>query len=294
MHLLDPCNDLVFKLLLTRRPELLPDMLTGILERPILYATVINPTIPTGLPTDKEIALDIRAELDDGSRADVEMQRRIPPALRPRLVYYGARDYADQLDRGDGYHFLEPTAVVAWLVEPLFPKLGFHPLFELRDRYTNARLSDHLAVHLLQLNALSRATTTGYAAIVQRWARFFLADPIELAKLASEDPIMSIAKQTLEELSRDPVTRRLARDREDARKLYLMDLAVSEANGEAKGKIEGKTEGKAEVLLELLQLRFGSVPEATRAKVDDAKLPQLDVWVARVLTAKTLEEVFAQ
>ncbi|MEX1365213.1 MAG: MBL fold metallo-hydrolase [Nannocystaceae bacterium] len=56
-----------------------------------------------------------------GSRADVEMQRRGSPVLRPRLVYYGARAYADQLDRGDGYHFLEPTSVVAWLVEPLFP-----------------------------------------------------------------------------------------------------------------------------------------------------------------------------
>ncbi|MEX1369313.1 MAG: Rpn family recombination-promoting nuclease/putative transposase, partial [Nannocystaceae bacterium] len=271
-----------------------PDMLTGILERPILYATIINPTIPTGLPTDKEIAFDIRAELDDGSRADVEMQRRIPPALRPRLIYYGARDYADQLDRGDGYHFLEPTSVVAWLVEPLapklgVPKLGFHSIFELRDRYTNARLSDHLAVHVLQLSALSRVAATGYAAIVQRWARFFLADPLELATLASEDHIMSIAKQTLEELSRDPATRRLARDRDDAHKLYLMEQAYVRRESKA----EGKAEGKAEVLLKLLQLRFGPLPETTRAMVDNAKSEQLDIWVERVLTAKSLDEVFA-
>ncbi|MEX1364584.1 MAG: hypothetical protein AB1Z98_15770 [Nannocystaceae bacterium] len=146
-------------------------------------------------------------------------------------------------------------------------------------------MSEHLGIHVLQLTALSRATTTGYAAIVQRWARFFLADPLELAALASEDPIMSIAKQTLEELSQDPVTRRLARDREDAHKLHLMEQAVI--------RNEGKREANAQTLLKQLRLRFGRVPEATRAQIEAARPEQLDVWLERVLTAKTLEEVLS-
>jgi len=76
-----------------------------------------------------------------------------------------------------------------------------HSVFELRDRYTNTRLTDQLAIHLLQLSSLSRAPAIGYDAIVQRWARFLLADPSDLCQLAAEDSIMSIAKATLEDLS---------------------------------------------------------------------------------------------
>lgn len=304
--LLDPKNDLVFKLLLSRRVELLPHMLSGILMRPILRATVLDPVVPSELPTDKDIAFDVRAELDDGSRADVEMQRRIPPELSARLVYYAARDYTDQLDRGDGYQFLNPTAVVAWLVEPLFPRLGIHSIFELRDRYTNARFNDHLAIHLVQLRALSSAPATGYAAIVRRWARFFLADPADLAALASEDPIMSIAKQTLEELSRDPTTRRILRAREDAKKLRRMEefaamhqarsrgLADGRAEGLVEGRAEGLAEGKADLVLKLLGIRFGALPSPVIARVRSASAEQLDTWAERVLTAATLDEVLAE
>ena len=34
-----------------------------------------------------------------------------------------ARDYADQLRRGDGYHQLTPTIGIVWLVEPMDPPL---------------------------------------------------------------------------------------------------------------------------------------------------------------------------
>lgn len=285
MHLLDPKNDLTFKLLLTRRTELLADMLSGVLARPILSVTAIDPKVPAELPTDKEVILDVRAELEDGLRVDVEMQRRVPPALRQRLVYYTARDYADQLDRGDGYHHLSPTAVIAWLVEPLFPTLGFHSTFELRDRLTHARFTDQLAIHLLQLGARPREPATGYAAIVQRWARFFVADLAELTALASEDPIMTIAKQTLEELSRDPITRRLAREREDAKKLYRLDLDASQH--------QGHLEGQRKVLLELLTQRFGPLPSTARARIHSATAEQLDAWTGRLLAAQTLDEALA-
>ena len=106
---LDPKLDVVFKLLFTRKQQLLVDMLEGVLARPVSTVTVLNPGIPGELAHDKEIVLDIRVELTDGSRVDVEMQARVTPALTYRLVFYCARDYADQLNRGDTYDQLTPT-----------------------------------------------------------------------------------------------------------------------------------------------------------------------------------------
>lgn len=282
---LDPKNDIVFKLLLTRELALLRDMLEAILGRPIRDVFVLNPGIPSERPPDKQIVLDIRVALDDGSRADLEMQVRLVPALASRLVYYGARDYAAQLGRGDDYDQLTPTVVIAWLVDPLFPDLErLHAIFELRERHTHRLLSDQLQFHVLQLSKLSSSRVgTGYDdPRVERWARFLMAQSdAELDQLASEDPIMALAKETLDQLSQDPETHRLAREREDSLKLYRMHLAASRA------------EGKADVLLKQLALRFGVLPEATRARVERATLAQLDAWVERVLTAATLDEVFA-
>jgi predicted transposase/invertase (TIGR01784 family) len=288
---LDPKNDLVFKLLLTYEPALLRDMLEAILGRPVRDATVLNPGIPGELPRDKQIALDIRARLGDGSRADVEMQVRLVPALAARLVYYATRDYAAQLGRGDDYELLTPTVVVAWLVDPLLPDLErLHAIFELRERHTHHLLTDQLQIHLLQLSALSSSgSAVGYAdPRVERWARFFMMaqDDAELDRLAAEDPIMALARKTLDQLSQDPETRRLAREREDSLALYRMHLAASHA--------EGKVEGEAKVLLKQLGYRFGPLSNAIRARVEAATVAQLDAWVERVLTAATLDEVFAR
>jgi len=295
MKRLDPKLDLVFKLLLTRNQALLIDMLQGILARPIEELTVLNPGIPGELASDKEIVLDIRAQLADGSRVDIEMQIRTHPALTSRLVYYAARDYADQLGQGADYHLLTPTAVIVWLVEPLFAPLNrLHSVFELRERHTHELFGDQLAIHLLQLGSPLASNATEYDANIDRWARFLVAkDDAEFSQLASEDPIMAIAKQDLDLLSLDPATRRLARERSDAVKLYKLDLAASKAEGEAKGEAKGRAKGKADVLLKLLGLRFGDVPETSRARIEAAKPEQLDVWIERVLTAETLEQVLA-
>jgi predicted transposase/invertase (TIGR01784 family) len=300
---LDPKLDLVFKLLLLREPALLHDMLQSILARPVRDLTILDRDLPGALPRDKEIILDIRARLDDGSRADIEMQTRITSALGSRLYYYGARDYSDQLVRGDDYALLTPTAVIVWLVDPLFPALKrLHSTFELRERNTHTRFGDQLTLHLLQLSALSPSFPSGYAGQVERWARFLTARTnAQLNRLAAENPIMSLAKQTLDALSQDPATHRRARERADEIKLYKIDLLASRiegeakgrAEGEAKGRAKGRAEGEAKLLLKLLALRFGSTSDATRARVEAATPAQIDAWAGRVLTAKTLKEVLA-
>jgi len=181
--------------------------------------------------------------------------------------------------------------VIVWLVEPLFTTLTpLHSVFELRERHTHERFGDQLAIHLLQLGSPLASNATQYDASIDRWARFLVAkDDAEFSQLASEDPIMATAKQDLDLLSLDPATRRLARERSDAVKLYKLDLVASKAEGKA----EGEAKGKIEVLLKLLGLRFGSIPDTIRVRVEGARAEQLDVWIERVLTAETLGQVLA-
>jgi hypothetical protein len=60
----------------------------------------------------------------------------------------------------------------------------------------------------------------------------------------------------------------------------------------AEGKSEGKSEGITEVLVDLLNDRFGSIPEWVNAKIQNAPLDRLKIWIKNVHRRNNLEEVF--
>ena len=116
-HLLDPTVDIVFKLLLTRNPPLLRDMVEAVLEpsSPIRDLTVLNPEIPKEFPGDKTIYLDIRVRLEDNRQIDLEMQSTVPTGTRARFLYYWAKGFCDALAEGGDYSTLPRCISILWL-----------------------------------------------------------------------------------------------------------------------------------------------------------------------------------
>ena len=56
------------------------------------------------------------------------------------------------------------------------------------------------------------------------------------------------------------------------------------------GLSEGEAKGRAEIVLRQLTLRFGSLSEADRARIQGASAAELDRIGERLLTASTLNE----
>jgi flagellar biosynthesis/type III secretory pathway protein FliH len=63
--------------------------------------------------------------------------------------------------------------------------------------------------------------------------------------------------------------------------------------GRQQGLQEGLQKGRREMLLEMLQLRFGALPEAVRQRVTAADDAELGRWSRQLLQAQRLEDVFA-
>lgn len=63
--------------------------------------------------------------------------------------------------------------------------------------------------------------------------------------------------------------------------------------GRAEGLEQGAQRGESAMLTRLLQLKFGSLPEAVREKIEGADAQTLLGWSERVLIANCLEDVFA-
>ena len=67
-------------------------------------------------------------------------------------------------------------------------------------------------------------------------------------------------------------------------------FSKGEAQGKAEGEAAGEARGRAALLLKLLQLKFGALPDAVTARVQSASIAELDAWAERVLSATSLDE----
>ena len=77
-----------------------------------------------------------------------------------------------------------------------------------------------------------------------------------------------------------------------AERFIAQGLEQGLEQGIEKGVERGIRQGEAQVLLRLLTLRFGVLPQSAHAQVQSADADTLLRWSERVLTATTLDEVF--
>jgi predicted transposase/invertase (TIGR01784 family) len=238
---LDPTLDIVFKMLLLRNQALLRDMIEAVLNlaEPIQDLVVLNPEIPKDFPADKGVALDIRVRLHNGHQIDLEMQSTVPPGRRARFLYYWAKVFTDSLSRGDIYEDLLPCISILWFKESLLEGARFHSTFHLLEDHSGDLFTPEIEFHVLELPKLSLAITDRQANL-ERWARFFRAQTVEeFQELAREDAIMTTAKDALQELSQDPESQRVARERETAVLMHRHTIAASLKQGREEGREEG-------------------------------------------------------
>ena len=75
----------------------------------------------------------------------------------------------------------------------------------------------------------------------------------------------------------------------DAEEAYMTTAEMLRTEG----RTEGEALGRAEALVQVLTVKFGTLPEGVPAKVRTASSTQVQEWTARAVTAEKLDEVFA-
>ena len=58
------------------------------------------------------------------------------------------------------------------------------------------------------------------------------------------------------------------------------------------GREQGREQGRQELVLRLLAIRFGQLPDSVSLRVRSAVEDKLDLWAEKILTATSLDEVF--
>jgi len=278
---------------------LLISLLNAVLSPPAPIESVeVLPTQPEKLAIgDKNISLDVRVLLESGEQIDVEMQSQRRPALRERALYYWARLYTGQLQRGDPYTALRRCVVVLITDFSELTSQRFHSVFQVNEQHGWERLTSHLEIHLIELPKLADAEAQNDEQNLALWGKFLSARADEeLEQLAMESPVLKQAKAALDRLSADDISRLQAEHREMALLTYEAGIAAAreeaEQKGLQKGRQEGRTEERTHLLLRLLTLKFGAQPASTAERLAHASDAELSRWFDRALTVETFEEVF--
>lgn len=137
---LDPTLDIVFKMLFAspESTDTLIALLTAVL-RPvsaISSAEVLNPEVTREQVDDKGIVLDILVRLQSGARLNVEMQAQNRAAFAGRALYYWARLFGGQLERGQPYLELVPVTSVLFLDYSQLEGSRLHSTFRILESTT--------------------------------------------------------------------------------------------------------------------------------------------------------------
>ena len=213
----------------------------------------MNPFSLQETDQDKLSILDIKARDQSGRRFNIEMQMIGYESLPQRFLYYWARLYQDQIQKGEDYANLQPTISICFLNSILFPQTADYYLpFHLWNRENDILLSKDLGIHMVELPKFHQ-TVENLADPLEKWL-YFLRNGAELDPDNLPTPLnVSAIKHATEELAMITKEARLKSQRDFStmqRDFREEGLRLGKEQGIQLGKEEGREEG---ILLGVIQ-----------------------------------------
>jgi len=286
--ILPPSDDRVFKLILTS-PEAKPvlmDLISAILQRPVVNVVVRNNEIPPSDTEEKAERFDVNCQTDDGSQIDIEMQAsRIQEEtdgsyqnLKGKSIYYLCDLHSSQPSKGiERYDSLARTYQVTFCSYTVFPHRGeYLNSFSMRHDRDNELLSDAVHIVYVELSKLQEIMKKSVNDMtdLEKWAIFFryASEPTcreTVNEVMASKEVLQMAGDLLMSISQDERERAVFR----SRRMYQTDMQSNWATARDQGRKEGREEKSFEIARNLIQmgLSFEQIKEATGLSLEEVK-----------------------
>ena len=235
-------------------------------ENPIISITINNPIDLGNLPNDKETEMDIRAETSSGETLDIEMQVANLKFFQNRALFYGGRLVNSSLNKGENYGMMKKSIVVSIINGKVFPNmLGYHSIFDVRERLSSTLLSDRLEFHFLQLPELDLSKPVCDMSRIERLGVYLAHADDEsykdlIQEICEEEDEIIMAENVYRKVSQDQIEAARAEARFRYQLQYNTDMYWS--------RQEGFEEGEKKALKETAQKMLGEgIPADTIKRV---------------------------
>ena len=253
--------------------SVLKDFLEAILKKDIKKVTIKNPEI---IPYEKDAKrglLDIKAETDDGTILDVEMQMQDRKDTQERGIQYLGNMITSQLQVGDDYTKLKKSIVIFITNYNFLERNSYHSVGKMKfdetleEEYVNMGYeqeeqiaSEYIEFHYIELPKYKKKEPSKFTKLDQ-WMCVFTNRKGEIMLAEKENKQIKRAMNTLDFISEDPKER----ERHNSIIMAEYNRLTSEHNffeagvkegiekGIEKGKEEGKKEEKKETAKAMLK-----------------------------------------
>ena len=251
--ILSPKLDVVFQILFGEvgSEEITKDLLSAILDEEINTVDLNqNIVLRRRNLNDKMGIVDVLAKINDSEYCNIEMQILDNRDNIKRILYYWARKYSSELQKGIPYTNLKRTicVLIADFTIDLLEDLEFHTQWKIiEEKGRKTVLTDDLELHIIELTKMRKNKATGKDKKLLEWLSF-LNDPEskEVTSYMKNNESMKKAKEKLNTMSEDERIRRLAELREKAILDELEVKAYNYKKGKSDGLEQGRTEGREE------------------------------------------------
>jgi predicted transposase/invertase (TIGR01784 family) len=216
---MNPKIDFVFKLLFGNEKDtsFLISFLNATLdlsgEKVIKSVIIKSPINDRQTEEDKISIMDIKAETNDETIINIEIQLRDQHNMRKRTLYHLSKMIAERLKKGKDYREISKTVAINILdFDLLGEKVRFHNKYRFLETETHKELTDAGEIHFMELPALRRYIEQNKEKIEELigkeklldWLLFIDNPDSEYAKLAeNSDEVIGRAKDMLKTLSAD-------------------------------------------------------------------------------------------
>ncbi|MBF0179694.1 MAG: Rpn family recombination-promoting nuclease/putative transposase [Magnetococcales bacterium] len=256
---------------------------------------------------DKSNRVDMKVKNSQDELILIELQYEREYDYLQRLVYAISKTVTEHLDEGNAYS--QVPKVIS--ISILYFDLGcgddyiYHGTTSFRGLHTNDELQlNEGQKGLFHRQSVREIFPEFYLLRVNRFdevARNSLDEWIYFLKTGTIREEFSArglrkAQQVLDILQL-PEEERRAYERYQDELHYQASMVESTwtagmMEGEKRGELRGERKGRADTLLQLLQTRFGPVPESVRQRVASAEMDELTVWLGDIFKADSLQALF--
>ena len=251
-ELLPLTDDYIFKRVFAYKgnESVLKDFLEALLKIEIKGIKITNPEIIPYEKGEKRGLLDIKAEINDGTMLDVEMQMKNERNTEERATEYMGKMISEQLQVGEDYQNLKKSIVIFITNYNFLKRNSYHSIGRMKfdktieDEYVNLGYdkedevaSKYIEVHYIELPKFKKKELSKFTKLDQ-WMCIFTQNREGIMLAEKENKEIKRAINTLDFLSKDPKER----ERHNSIVMAEYNRLVSEHNFFEDGKKEGKLE----------------------------------------------------
>jgi predicted transposase/invertase (TIGR01784 family) len=295
---LDPKADVVFKRVFVSHPHLLKSFLNAVLplspDRQIIDLVYLPTEQVPVIPALKRTIADVKCKDKLGRTFIVEMQIQWTEGFKQRLLFQSGQAFVRQLEKGGDYEYLQPVyglGIIASVFDKENPEWYHH--YQVVKAENPLDIIEHLQLIFIELPKFP-VHSPDEKKLRLLWLRFLreinektdTVDP-ELLDIPEISEALELAEQAAYSIGElqayDDYWDQVSREK--------TLLSAKYREGKAEGKAEGLAEGKAVMLLEIIQIKFNTVPKQLASAIMQMNADELSALSQKIVTAKTIEDI---